>query len=102
MKSKFFGLSVCVALMMIPGQARAGEETVRLKNAPGLDRVASKCVICHSLDYIPMNSFLDKKGWEMEVNKMIQKMGAPIESSDVPVIVKYLTQNYGAPTTVAH
>ncbi len=35
--------------------------------------------MCHSLDYIPMNSlFLDRKGWEGSVNKMIKVMGAPI------------------------
>ena len=35
--------------------------------------------MCHSLDYIPMNSvFLDRKGWEASVTKMMKVMGAPI------------------------
>jgi len=52
--------------------------------------------MCHSLDYIQMNStFLDRKGWEASVNKMIKVMGAPIRPDDVPLIVDYLNRNYG-------
>ena len=102
MRTKLLGLSACSTLMMFAIRAPAGEGQFRLKNAPGLDRVASKCVICHSLDYIPMNSFLDKKGWEAEVNKMIQKMGAPIQPDEVPAIVNYLSENYSAAATVGH
>ena len=41
--------------------------------------------MCHSLDYIPMNSvFLDRKGWEGSVNKMVKVMGAPISEQDAP------------------
>jgi hypothetical protein len=43
-----------------------------------------------------MNSpFLDRKGWEGSVNKMIKVMGAPITPEDQKVIVDYLVQNYG-------
>ena len=53
---------------------------------------------CHSLDYIPMNSaFLDRKGWEASVTKMMKVMGAPIPNDEVPGIVDYLTRNYGKP-----
>ena len=83
------GLALC-------GTAPADEAQVVLKDGPGRDVVAANCSMCHSLDYIPMNSvFLDRKGWEGSVNKMIKAMGAPIKSEDVPVIVYYLTRNYG-------
>ena len=50
----------------------------------------------YTLDYIQMNSvFLDRKGWEGSVTKMIKIMGAPIKSEDVPAIVDYLSRNYG-------
>jgi hypothetical protein len=76
--------------------AHADESQVVLKEGPGRDVVAANCSMCHSLDYIPMNSvFLDRKGWEGSVNKMIKAMGAPIKSEDVPVIVDYLARNYG-------
>ena len=58
--------------------------------------VEANCVMCHSLDYIPMNSpFLDRKGWEASVNKMIKVMGAPIAEADAQKIADYLAGQYG-------
>ena len=89
--------TVLVVLLAALGPwALAGEESVKLKNAPGRELVEANCVMCHSLDYIPMNSpFLDRKGWEASVNKMIKAMGAPIGESEVRAIVDYLAANYG-------
>ena len=43
-----------------------------------------------------MNSpFLDRKGWEAEVNKMVKAFGAPMEPEEVTRIVDYLATNYG-------
>lgn len=76
--------------------AFAGEGDVRLKDAPGKELVAANCSMCHSLDYIQMNSpFLDRKGWEASVNKMIKAMGAPVAEADVQKIVDYLASQYG-------
>jgi mono/diheme cytochrome c family protein len=78
--------------------AAADESAVTLKDGAGKQTVEANCLACHSLDYIPMNSvFLDRKGWEATVTKMIKAMGAPIRSDDVPVIVDYLVRNYGKP-----
>jgi mono/diheme cytochrome c family protein len=67
-----------------------------LKDAPGKELVAANCSMCHSLDYIQMNSpFLDSKGWEASVNKMIKAMGAPVAEADVQKIVDYLASQYG-------
>lgn len=74
----------------------ADESHFQLVNSPGKNLVSAKCITCHSLDYIPMNSgFLDRKGWEAEVNKMIRVMGAPVDADEAKMIVDYLTQNYG-------
>nr|BAL54326.1 sulfite:cytochrome c oxidoreductase subunit B [uncultured Aquificae bacterium] len=74
----------------------AGEEKVRLKDGEGKALVEANCSVCHSLDYIQMVSpFLDKKGWEASVNKMIKVFGAPVKQEDVPKIVDYLTKYYG-------
>jgi mono/diheme cytochrome c family protein len=82
--------------LLLSGAALADESQVKLKDAPGKDLVQGNCVMCHSLDYIPMNSvFLDRKGWEASVGKMIKVMGAPIAEPDVPKIVDYLVENYG-------
>lgn len=84
-------LPLCITLA-----AEAGEDAIVLKEGPGRQAVETHCVMCHSLDYIPMNSpFLDRKGWEGSVNKMIRVMGAPIPPEDARVIVDYLGAHYG-------
>jgi hypothetical protein len=76
--------------------ALAGEEPVQLKKAAGVDKVETNCAICHSLDYIEMNSpFLNAAGWDAEVTKMINAFGAPISPADAKIIGDYLKANYG-------
>jgi len=87
-----------LALMMVlaAAPALAQESQLRLRDGPGRQLVEASCVMCHSLDYIPMNSpFLDRKGWEASVNKMIKVMGAPIGEADAQKIVDYLAGQYG-------
>jgi mono/diheme cytochrome c family protein len=87
-------LPLC-ALLAASGAA-ASEGEVRLKEGPGKDLVQANCATCHSLDYIPLNSpFLDRKGWEASINKMIKVMGAPISPEDAKIIVDYLEAQYG-------
>ncbi len=74
----------------------ADEGAVRLRDGDGRQVAEANCVMCHSLDYIQMNSpFLDRKGWEAAVNKMIKIMGAPISEADAKAIVDYLSAQYG-------
>ena len=76
--------------------AFAAEGDVHLKDGPGKQLVEANCSMCHSLDYIQMNSpFLDRKGWEASVNKMIKAMAAPVAETDVQQIVDYLAAQYG-------
>lgn len=84
-------------LVLLPATAVAADEgQFRLKEGAGKALVESNCAVCHSLDYIQMNSpFLDKKGWEATLSKMVNAMGAPIPKEDVPMIVEYLNQQYG-------
>ncbi len=83
-------------LLSLPTIGWGDESQIRLKDGPGKDLVAAKCAICHSLDYIPMNSpFLDSAGWEKEVDKMVRVMGAPVKEDDVPTILNYLNSSYG-------
>ncbi|MEO8003619.1 MAG: cytochrome c [Betaproteobacteria bacterium] len=83
-------------LSLVSLQAAGGEADIRLKDAPGRDVVAANCSMCHSLDYVQMNApFLDRKGWEASVNKMIKVMGAPVSESDARTIVDYLASQYG-------
>jgi hypothetical protein len=88
--------SLALLMLLFSAVAFADEGTIQLKEGPGKDLVMGNCVMCHSLDYVPMNSvFLDRKGWEASVNKMIKVMGAPVKNEDIPQIVDYLTKYYG-------
>ena len=87
-------LAACA--LFVASTAVADEGQIRLKEGPGKNLVVAQCAICHSLDYIPMNSpFLDRKGWEASVNKMVKMMGAPISPEDAQRIVDYLATQYG-------
>jgi mono/diheme cytochrome c family protein len=82
--------------LLASSAALADEGEIKLKDGPGKDLVQANCATCHSLDYIPMNSvFLDRKGWEGSVGKMIKVMGAPVAPEDAQKIVDYLVENYG-------
>jgi len=88
-------LLIAGTIAILSFAARAGE-AVTLKDAPGRDIVERHCGTCHSLDYPRTNAgFLNRKGWESEVDKMIKAYGAPISAADAKTIVDYLTANYG-------
>jgi len=83
---------IVLALLAAPPD----ENRVQLKEGPARDLVIGRCAACHSQDYIPMNSpFLDRKGWEAEVNKMVKVYGAPMEPDELTKIVDYLAASYG-------
>ena len=89
-----FALAVVLAATSAP--AFADEDTIVLKEAPGVESLRNACGACHSLDYPVMNApFLDAKGWDAEVNKMIKVFGAPIDDADAKAIKSYLAANYG-------
>lgn len=87
-------------MVMVLGvaSARADESSVQLTQADGVERVQAYCAICHSLDYIVMNSpFQDRAGWDKTVTKMVKVMGAPLTPEDTAAVVDYLAANYGKP-----
>ena len=85
-----------IAILFAAAPAFAQE--VVLKKAPGVDDVTVVCGICHTLNYIRMNSpFLTPDGWKGEVTKMQQAFGAPFDDATASEIVKYLSANYAAP-----
>ena len=71
------------------------QEPVTLKPGPGLDAVTTSCSVCHTLNYIRMNSvFLTPDAWKAEVTKMRDALGAPIDDDTANTIVKYLSATY--------
>jgi hypothetical protein len=80
-----------------PGTAwSADEAAIELADGAHRDRVRAACSMCHSLDYIVMNSpFLDRAGWEKTVAKMTKVFGAPLTPEESALIVDYLAAHYG-------
>jgi sulfite dehydrogenase (cytochrome) subunit B len=88
------GLALAVLCVASP-TAAAGEESVKLQDAPGRVLVIARCSACHSVDYVQMNApVLDRTGWEKSVRKMIDQFGAPISEADARSILDYLAANY--------
>ena len=56
----------------------------------GKSQFIAYCAICHSLKYISTQPNFPAKTWEAEVNKMIIKYHAPIDSATAKVITAYL------------
>ena len=84
------------AALLVTGATRADESGIALEPGPGRELVQSTCAICHSVDYIVMNSpFQDRAGWTKTVDKMVHVMGAPLNPEDVTTVVDYLERHYG-------
>jgi mono/diheme cytochrome c family protein len=89
-------MPLALSLLLLAAPAVADEFAVTLKEGPGRELVESHCKRCHSLDYIQMNSpFLDRKGWDGEVAKMVKVMTAPVAPEDAQRIAEYLAAYYG-------
>jgi hypothetical protein len=96
-QSRWLAAAALLATAALTTVAAGDESRVRLAKDPGSDLVRARCAICHSLDYIPMNSpFMTRTAWEAEVRKMIKMMGAPVAEGEVAPIVDYLAAHYGA------
>jgi len=74
----------------------ADETKIVWENSDAARLVQSRCITCHSLDYIQMNAGVIKgANWEAEVNKMRKAYGAPINDEEAKQIVAYLSQKFG-------
>jgi hypothetical protein len=88
----WFALAGCLAASV----SLADESQLHLKEAPETPVVVASCSICHSIDYIEMNSvFMKRATWQAEVHKMVKVMGAPISDADQATVIAYLSREYG-------
>lgn len=74
-------------------------ETISYKSSgmPGYQLALRHCLICHSAHYVqsqPASS--PRPYWEATVHKMKTAFGAQFADDDMPALVDYLTQTYGA------
>jgi hypothetical protein len=74
-----------------------GDAGMAFKPGPGAGAVQANCLTCHSSAYVSTQPALTKAQWTAEVAKMKAAFGAPIADDQVPIIVDYLTTNYGKP-----
>jgi mono/diheme cytochrome c family protein len=76
-------------------QADRGEAGVQLKAGAGREVTSSRCIICHSLEYIPANApAMDRAAWQKTLQKMRERFGAPIDEEEARTILEYLSANY--------
>jgi mono/diheme cytochrome c family protein len=72
-------------------------ETSHLLDGPGLAKVQTHCLACHSADYVNTQPRgMPEAFWTAEVAKMRTAYGARIPDEDVKDVVTYLTATYGA------
>ena len=80
---------------LVCGGALADDAPGPLKPGAGEDVASANCSVCHTSDYIVMNStFLTQAGWTAEVTKMRTAFGAPIDDATAAQIVTYLATHY--------
>jgi sulfite dehydrogenase (cytochrome) subunit B len=71
------------------------QEFTQLKEGGGRDVTISRCIVCHSLEYIPSNApAMNRAGWEKSIQKMRDRFGAPITDEEARQILDYLAANY--------
>ena len=86
------GLVLALALCSVPLSAA---EITELKDAPGRDLTVGRCIICHSVEYIPSNApAMNRGAWQKSIQKMKDKFGAPITDQEAKQILDYLDANY--------
>ena len=96
------GLSVILASVAgvgpVGGQAPA--PAAALPQSPGADVATAKCIGCHAADLI-VSQRLSPTGWDREVAKM-ERWGAKLAPEERPVLVAYLTREFGVRPAASH
>jgi hypothetical protein len=93
-------LAPCLGALLLSGpcaapRAAAAAEFLQLKDAPGRDLTVGRCIVCHSLDYIPANApAMNRAAWEKTLQKMKDRFGAPITDAEAKEVLDYLDASY--------
>ena len=96
-----FGAAALAATKPVPPKGQASitlpADAAMFKPGPGVAAAQANCLICHSAAYVSTQPTLTKAQWNAEVVKMKNVYGATIADDQIPVVVDYLTAQYGKP-----
>jgi mono/diheme cytochrome c family protein len=82
-----------------PRVVAAAAEPMALADGPGRELTIGRCIICHSLEYIPSNApAMNRSGWQKTIQKMKDRFGAPITDEESQQILDYLDTHYSGRT----
>ena len=92
-------LAPCLSALLLSGVCAAPRATaaefLQLKDAPGRDLTVGRCIVCHSLDYIPANApAMNRATWQKTLQKMKDRFGAPLTDAEAKEILDYLDASY--------
>ena len=96
------GVSAFVACVTATGAlgAQAQAQAASLPQSPGAEVATARCIGCHQADLI-VSQRLSPTGWDREVAKM-ERWGAKLSPEERPVLVGYLTREFGVRPTASH
>jgi sulfite dehydrogenase (cytochrome) subunit B len=81
------------------GGPAAAAEINDLRDGAGRDLTVGRCIICHSVEYIPSNApAMNRAAWQKTIQKMKDKFAAPITDEEAKQILDYLDANYSGKT----
>lgn len=101
MKRALMGAALAVAALSVvaPRIALAADEPMALADGPGRDLTIGRCIICHSIEYIPSNApAMNRAAWQKTIQKMKERFGAPITDEESKEILDYLDGHYSGKT----
>jgi sulfite dehydrogenase (cytochrome) subunit B len=98
-------LLIATLVCGVHGKAGAAEKSIVLpadgiqlqaSALPGFAKAQADCVACHSAEYMVYQPATAPRAyWEAMVLRMKAVFKAPIDDSDVPLLVDYLVKTYG-------
>ena len=94
------GAGVLGAQAPAQAQTPAQAPAAALPQSAGADVATAKCIGCHQADLI-VSQRLSPTGWDREVAKM-ERWGAKLSPEERPVLVGYLTREFGVRPKASH
>jgi sulfite dehydrogenase (cytochrome) subunit B len=98
-RARLLAVHVLAPLVLAAASAAARaappEEFTQLSDGPGRDLTVGRCIVCHSLEYIPSNApAMNRAAWQKTIQKMKDRFGAPITDAEAKQILDYLDASY--------